>query len=51
LTVVSKWGANDSLLSSVTPRFLAFCVCEMVELSIEMTRSWQGSFLAAMNGC
>ncbi len=46
MTVVSMEVAVDSSLSSVTQRFLVFCVGAMVELSIEMTRFWNECFLA-----
>lgn len=42
----NKYFWKREFLSSVTPRFLAFQVGEMAELSIEKTRSWQGCSLA-----
>ncbi len=49
LTVISFCGANDRLLSSVASGFLAFYVGEVVELFIEMARSWQGWVLDEMH--
>lgn len=46
MTLVSLRGVNDRALSSVISWFLAICVGVLVELS----RSWQGCFLAGMSG-